>query len=61
LKGEQIPLAARIFSIADTWDALISARRYREAWLPEKVAAHIHSLAGTQFDPNLVDIFLATV
>ncbi|PKN15817.1 MAG: hypothetical protein CVU68_13185 [Deltaproteobacteria bacterium HGW-Deltaproteobacteria-3] len=51
----------RIFSIADTWDALISARRYREAWLPEKVAAHIHSLAGTQFDPNLVDIFLATV
>ena len=61
LKGEQIPLAARIFSIADNWDALISARRYREAWPPEKVAQHIRSLAGTQFDPNLVDIFLATV
>ena len=61
LKGEQIPLAARIFSIADNWDALISARRYREAWPPAKVAEHIHSLAGTQFDPNLVDIFLATV
>lgn len=61
LKGEQIPLAARIFSIADNWDALISARRYREAWPQEKVAQHIRSLAGTQFDPNLVDIFLATV
>ena len=61
LKGEQIPLAARIFAIADNWDALISARRYREAWPQEKVAQHIRSLAGTQFDPNLVDIFLATV
>ena len=61
LKGEQIPLAARIFSIADNWDALLSARRYREAWPKAKVAEHIRSLAGTQFDPNLVDIFLATV
>jgi len=61
LKGEQIPLAARIFAIADTWDALVSDRRYREAWPKEKVAEHIRSLSGTQFDPNLVDIFLATV
>jgi HD-GYP domain-containing protein (c-di-GMP phosphodiesterase class II) len=61
LKGEQIPLAARIFAIADNWDALISDRRYREAWPQAKVAEHIRSLAGTHFDPNLVDIFLATV
>jgi response regulator RpfG family c-di-GMP phosphodiesterase len=61
LKGEQIPLAARIFSMADNWDALISARRYREAWPREKVAEYIRSQAGTQFDPDLVDIFLATV
>ena len=61
LKGEQIPLAARIFSIADNWDALISARRYREAWPRAKVAEYIRAQAGTQFDPNLVDIFLATV
>ena len=60
LKGEQIPLAARIFSMADNWDALISARRYREAWPPAKVAEYIRSQAGTKFDPNLVDIFLAT-
>jgi putative nucleotidyltransferase with HDIG domain len=61
LKGEQIPLAARIFSLADNWDALVSARRYREAWPPAKVAEYIRSQAGTLFDPNLVDIFLASV
>ncbi|MFZ5776216.1 MAG: HD-GYP domain-containing protein, partial [Thermodesulfobacteriota bacterium] len=59
LKGEQIPLAARIFAMADTWDALISARRYREAWPRDKVMAHIRALAGSQFDPDLVDIFLS--
>lgn len=61
LRGEQIPLAARIFAIADTWDALISERRYREAWTRDKVVAHIRSLAGSQFDPHLVDVFLANV
>ncbi|MGV1098341.1 HD domain-containing phosphohydrolase [Thiovibrio sp. JS02] len=61
LKGEQIPLAARIFAIADNWDALISTRRYREAWSREKVVEHIRSLAGNQFDPSLVDIFLTIV
>ncbi len=61
LKGEQIPLAARIFAIADTWDALISVRRYHPPWSPEKAAAHIRSLAGTQFDPALVAQFLAVV
>jgi len=61
LKGEQIPLAARVFSIADTWDALVSDRRYREAWPEAKVAEHLRSLAGTQFDPGLVDLFLAQV
>jgi len=61
LKGEQIPLAARIFAMADNWDALISARRYREAWPPAKVAEYIRSQAGTRFDPNLVDIFLTSV
>ena len=61
LKGEQIPLAARIFALADIWDALISKRRYREAWPREKVVEYIRSRAGTHFDPNLVDLFLANI
>jgi HD-GYP domain-containing protein (c-di-GMP phosphodiesterase class II) len=61
LKGEKIPLAARVFALADTWDALISARRYREAWPREKVVEYIRSRAGTRFDPNLVDLFLANI
>jgi len=61
LKGEQIPLAARIFALADTWDALISTRRYHEAWPREEVAAYIRAQAGKHFDPALVDVFLANV
>jgi response regulator RpfG family c-di-GMP phosphodiesterase len=61
LKGEQIPLAARIFTIVDTWDALLTSRRYREAWSREKVRDHIHSLAGTHFDPRIIDVFLKMV
>ena len=61
LKGEQIPIAARIFALADIWDAFISRRRYHEAWPREKVEAYIRELAGTHFDPDLVDMFLANV
>jgi PAS domain S-box-containing protein/putative nucleotidyltransferase with HDIG domain len=58
LKGEQIPLAARIFALADIWDALNSKRRYHSAWPEEQVREHIRSLAGTQFDPRVVEMFL---
>ena len=58
LKGAQIPLAARIFAIADTWDALINARRYHEAWPKDKVCAHIEEQAGSHFDPEVVKVFL---
>jgi putative nucleotidyltransferase with HDIG domain len=61
LKGEQIPLAARIFALSDIWDALISERRYRKAWPREKVVEYIRSQAGKHFDPGLVDLFLANV
>ena len=61
LKGEQIPIAARIFALADIWDAFISRRRYHEAWPREKVEAYIRELGGTHFDPDLVDMFLANV
>jgi PAS domain S-box-containing protein len=58
LKGKEIPLAARIFSLADAWDALNSERRYHPAWPEEQVREHIRSLAGSQFDPAVVDRFL---
>ena len=58
LKGEQIPLAARIFAVVDVYDALKSDRPYRPAWPEEKVLDHIRSLAGTHFDPQVVKICL---
>ncbi len=57
LKGEQIPLAARLFTVVDVWDALLSDRPYRPAWPEEKVLEHIKSLAGTHFDPKAVEVF----
>ncbi len=58
LKGEEIPLAARIFSVVDVWDALIYNRRYRKGWAKEKVMHHLQSLSGKQFDPRVVTEFL---
>ena len=61
LKGEQIPLAARIFAVADVWDALRSDRPYRPAWPEDKVREHIRALAGTHFDPKVMEVFLSLV
>ncbi|HET6594172.1 MAG TPA: GAF domain-containing protein [Anaerolineales bacterium] len=61
LKGEQIPLAARIFSVVDNWDALLSDRPYRKAWPVEKVKAYLRESAGTLLDPSIVEIFLSMV
>jgi PAS domain S-box-containing protein/putative nucleotidyltransferase with HDIG domain len=58
LKGEQIPLTARIFAVVDVWDALRSDRPYRKGWSDEKAREHIRSLAGTHFDPKAVEVFL---
>ena len=58
LRGEQIPLAARIFAVVDVWDALTSDRVYRAAWPQEKALKHIRSLAGTHFDPQVVKVCL---
>ena len=60
LKGEQIPLAARIFAVADVWDALRSDRLYRTSWPVEKVRKHLRSLAGTHFDPQVLKVFLGS-
>ena len=59
LKGNEIPLSARIMAIADVFDALISKRCYKEAIPMEEAFAIIESESGTHFDPNLVDVFLA--
>ncbi len=58
LKGENIPLAARIFAVTDIWDALNSDRPYRPAWPREKIREYIHSLPGTHLDPDVVHVFL---
>jgi cyclic di-GMP phosphodiesterase len=59
LKGEQIPLGARIFAIADTLDAMTSDRPYRKAVPFARALEEIHRGAGTQFDPKVVESFLA--
>ncbi len=58
LKGEQIPLPARIFAIADVWDSIRSDRPYRPAWSVEKSLAHMHEESGKYFDPHIIEIFL---
>jgi HD-GYP domain-containing protein (c-di-GMP phosphodiesterase class II) len=58
LRGEQIPLAARIFAVVDVWDALRTDRPYREAWSEERVREYIRSQSGTHFDYTVVDAFM---
>jgi HD-GYP domain-containing protein (c-di-GMP phosphodiesterase class II) len=57
LKGEEIPLAARIFAVVDVWDALTSKRPYLETWTKEEALAYIQEQAGRHFDPGIVDAF----
>jgi len=57
LKGEEIPLPARIFAVVDVWDALRSNRPYRGGWPEIDVLDHIRSLSGVHFDPKVVDVF----
>jgi putative nucleotidyltransferase with HDIG domain len=59
LKGDQIPLGARIFTIADSLDAMISDRPYRKALPLAHARGEIKRCSGTQFDPQVVEIFLS--
>lgn len=59
LKGEEIPLYARIIAIADTYDAMTSSRSYRSALSHKEAIDEIKKCSGAQFDPQLVDIFVA--
>jgi HD-GYP domain-containing protein (c-di-GMP phosphodiesterase class II) len=56
-KGEEIPLFGRIVALADVYDALRSARVYKEAWTEDRVLEEMKSMNGTKFDPELLDIF----
>lgn len=58
LQGEEIPLFARIVSLADVFDALSCKRVYKPAWKEEDVLAELVKMKGSKFDPELVDIFL---
>jgi HD-GYP domain-containing protein (c-di-GMP phosphodiesterase class II) len=61
LKGEQIPLAARIFAIVDVWDATTSDRPYRRAWTKEQAREYLLTQSGKHFDPQIVPVFLSIV
>ena len=61
LKGEEIPLAARIFALVDVWDALSSDRPYRSKWPTDKIENHMMEQSGIHFDPALVQPFLELV
>ncbi|MGD8406727.1 MAG: HD domain-containing phosphohydrolase [Anaerolineales bacterium] len=61
LKGEEIPLAARIFTVVDVYDALTSERPYRKAWKKEDALAYIREQAGKHFFPEAVDAFLEMI
>jgi putative nucleotidyltransferase with HDIG domain len=61
LKGEEIPLPARIFTLVDVWDALRSNRPYRNAWPVKKTIAYLQQEAGTSFDPNIVKRFVEII
>ena len=58
LKGEEIPLSARLFAVIDVWDALRSDRPYRKGWSKRKVMEHLKAHAGAHFDPEAVRMFL---
>ncbi|RPI33753.1 MAG: HD-GYP domain-containing protein [Chloroflexota bacterium] len=61
LKGEEIPLPARIFAVIDVWDALLSDRPYRQAWPATKATQYIREQVGKHFDPSVGKVFLNLV
>jgi putative two-component system response regulator len=58
LRGDEIPLEARIVCIADVFDALVSRRPYKPAWSPSQAMRIMRANAGTHFDPRLLEVFL---
>ncbi|MGE7690488.1 HD domain-containing phosphohydrolase [Lysinibacillus sp. NPDC097214] len=61
LKGEEIPFEARVISIVDVYDALVSDRAYKKAWTKEEALSYLKEQKGIKFDPNLVEVFIEKV
>ncbi len=61
LSGKNIPLGARILGIADAYQAMVEHRYYREARTHEEAVAELRKVKGTQFDPEVLDVFLSVV
>jgi HD-GYP domain-containing protein (c-di-GMP phosphodiesterase class II) len=61
LKGDAIPLVARIFAVSDVFDALTSDRPYRKAWSVEKTLDYLRSQSGRHFDPRIVEAFIRII
>jgi putative two-component system response regulator len=61
LKGEEIPIVARLFAVVDVWDALTSDRPYRPAWSQDEALAYIREQSGKHFDPQVVDLFFKVI
>jgi response regulator RpfG family c-di-GMP phosphodiesterase len=61
LKGEEIPIAARIFAVADVWDAITSDRPYRKGWSKQEALEYINEQSGKYFDPQVVEGFLEVI
>lgn len=61
LAGEDIPFAARVFSVIDVYEALTSDRPYREAWTHDRAIEHIREQSGSQFDSRVVEAFLEII
>lgn len=61
ISGEEITLGARILTVADVYDALVSNRPYRQGWVEEKVIQLLKDEAGKKFDPNVIDAFLSAI
>ncbi len=61
LRGEAIPLAARVFAVVDVWDALCAARPHRPGWKEPDARAYMRAQAGKAFDPRVVEVFLNSI
>ncbi len=61
LARDEIPIAARVFAVADTYDALTTDRPYRRGWTPSAPATVVRENSGSQFDPAVVDAFMDVV